>query len=111
MRIKNDIKSKLQEFADLCISHKIKYLYAFGSSVTDSFNSQKSDIDLLVEIETHDPIERGEKLIDLWDKFELFFDRKVDLVTYSSIKNPILKNNIKKTRVLIYDGKGQEVFI
>jgi predicted nucleotidyltransferase len=48
-------------------------LYAFGSSTTDKFDKEKSDIDLLVEIDATDPIERGEKLISLWDTFELFF--------------------------------------
>jgi predicted nucleotidyltransferase len=111
MRIKDDIKAKLKDFIDLCKSHEVKYLYAFGSSTTDSFDSQTSDIDLVVELDTLDPIERGEKLIDLWDKFEGFFDRKVDLLTESSIENPILRKNIDNTKILIYDGTGQEIFI
>ncbi len=84
-------------------------LYAFGSSVTDQFNEQTSDVDLLVEIDEADPIERGEKLMSLWDTLEDFFDRKVDLLTNSSLKNPILKNNIERTKVLLYDGRGQKV--
>jgi uncharacterized protein len=43
----------------------VKSLYAFGSSTTDTFDEAKRDIDLFVEIETEDPIERGEKLMDL----------------------------------------------
>ncbi|MBI9068794.1 MAG: nucleotidyltransferase domain-containing protein [Salinivirgaceae bacterium] len=111
MRIKDDIKVKLKDFLDLCKSHKVKYLYAFGSSTTDSFNNQTSDIDLVVEIDSPDPLERGEKLIDLWDKFEKFFDRKVDLLTDSSIKNPILRKSIDNSKILIYDGTGQKILI
>lgn len=111
MRIKDDIKIKEKDFSDLCKSHKVKYLYAFGSSTTDEFDSQTSDIDLVVEIDTSDPLERGEKLIDLWDKFENFFNRKVDLLTDASIKNPILRKSIDRTKILIYDGTGQEVLI
>ena len=111
MIVKDEIKTRINDFGNLCRSHKVKYLYAFGSSTTDSFDSDSSDIDLVVELDSIDPIERGEFLIDLWDKFEVFFKRKVDLLTESSIKNPILKSNIDRTKILIYDGKGQKVLI
>ena len=71
----------------------------------------QSDIDLLVEIDISDAVERGEKLMSLWDKLELFFKRKVDLLTNSSIKNPYLRKSIDQTKVLIYDGKRDQVFI
>ena len=111
MGIQDDIKSRLNVFRDLCSDHQVKYLYAFGSSVTDRFDSDNRDIDLLVEIEDPDPVERGEKLIDLWDKFELFFNNKVDLLTDSSIKNPILRKSVDNTKILIYDRAGKKVLI
>ncbi len=104
MYIKNIIKQNLSEFNRLCNSHNVKSLYAFGSSTNDAFDEQKSDIDLLIEINNKNPIERGESLMNIWDKFEMFFNKKVDLLTYSSIKNPILRNNINRTKVLIYGG-------
>lgn len=109
MIIKDVIKKKENEFKSLCINHKVKTLYAFGSLTTDKFDEIKSDIDLLVEINEQDPIERGEKLLSLWDTFEQFFQRKVDLLTESSIHNPIFRKNINASKVLIYDGKRNEV--
>ena len=91
--------------------HKVKNLYAFGSSVTDAFNEKTSDIDLLVEIEDDDPVERGEKLMSLWDKMEEFFNRKVDLLTETSIRNPVLRKRIEATKVKIYDGRGHKVLV
>ena len=111
MRIQEDIKNIYADFKDLLISHNVKYLYAFGSSITENFDSSKSDIDLIVEIDYADPIERGEKLMDLWDKFEGLFKRKVDLLTESSIRNPILRQNIDRTKILIYDREGQKILI
>jgi uncharacterized protein len=111
MRITDDIKHRLIDFRDLSRDHRAKSLYAFGSSTTDKFDPKKSDIDLLVEIEDMEPLEKGEKLIDLWDKFELFFDKKIDLLTNSSIKNPVLRRSIDKTKVLIYDGERKEVLV
>ena len=111
MKLKQDIQKRINEFFNLCQAHKVKMLYAFGSSVTDRFNEETSDIDLLIEIDDDDPIERGEKLMSIWDEFEAFFNRKVDLLTDSSIKNPILRKNIDKTKTLIYNGRGQKVLV
>ncbi|QLE01178.1 nucleotidyltransferase domain-containing protein [Galbibacter sp. BG1] len=101
----------MSDFLALCKTHNVKNLYAFGSSVTDQFNEDSSEIDLLIEIDKDDPVERGETLISIWDKFEQFFQRKVDLLTITSIKNPILKKSIDSTKVLIYDGKKQKISI
>lgn len=107
----DEILKKKSEFSTLCKNHKVRYLYAFGSSTTDKFNDITSDIDLLVGVDVPDPIERGEKLLSLWDTFELFFLRKVDLFTDSSVRNPYLRKNIDSTKVLIYDGKGSKIFV
>ncbi|HEY9116065.1 MAG TPA: nucleotidyltransferase domain-containing protein [Bacteroidales bacterium] len=104
MVIKDEILKRPDDFSKLCQAHHVKYLYAFGSSTTEKFNPQKSDIDLLVEVDFSDPIERGEKLISFWDRLEIFFNRKVDLLTESSLRNPFLRKSIDSSKVLIYDG-------
>jgi len=109
MKMKEAIELKLSEFLILCKSHNVKNIYAFGSAVNDDFNDDSSDIDLLIEIENEDPIMRGENLMDIWDKLEEFFQRKVDLLTSSSIRNPILRKNIDATKILLYDGKDQKI--
>jgi predicted nucleotidyltransferase len=109
MIIKNEILKRQKDFIILCKNHNVKFLYAFGSSVREKFDPDKSDIDLLVQIDSEDPIDRGEKLLALWDMFELFFGRKVDLLTDSSIRNPFLRKSIDSTKVLIYDGSGQQI--
>jgi predicted nucleotidyltransferase len=107
--VKEKIQAKMNDFVLLCKTHNVKSLYAFGSSTTDNFDENSSDIDLLVEIDSDDPIQRGESLMSIWDKLELFFQRKVDLLTSSSLKNPFLKKSIDATKVLIYDGEKQEI--
>ena len=111
MIIKEEILKQKSNFETLCKNHKVRYLYAFGSSTTDKFDANSSDIDLLVEIDVPDPIERGEKLLSLWDTFELFFNRKVDLLTDTSIRNPYLRKSIDSTKVLIYDGKRSKILV
>ena len=104
MNLKETIHQSPREFLSLCKNYDVKNLYAFGSSITENFNEASSDIDLLVELNTEDPLKRGQNLIDLWDKLEAYFKRKVDLLTSSSIKNPILRRSIDATKILVYDG-------
>lgn len=65
----------------------------------------------MVEVDTNDPLEKGELLLNFWDAIELFFKRKVDLITENSLKNPFFKKAVQQTKVLIYDGQKQEIFI
>ena len=111
MNMKEAIQHSPQEFLRLCRSHDVKLLYAFGSSVNDRFKEDTSDIDLLVELSTTDPAQRGENLMNLWDQFEQFFQRKVDLLSTASIRNPILKRSIDASKVLVYDGTELKVSI
>lgn len=109
MNLKEAILNNPSDFIALCKGHEVKTLHAFGSATNDSFNEETSDIDLLVELQTQDPIARGENLMKLWEKMELFFKRKVDLLTNASIKNPVLRESINASKILIYDGKEQKV--
>lgn len=105
------LREKHSDFVDLCRSHKVDKIYAFGSSITDHFDPEKSDIDIVVKIDIDEPADRGEALLSLWDKLEILFQRKVDLLTEDSIRNPYLKANINRTKRLIYDGEGEKVFV
>jgi predicted nucleotidyltransferase len=97
----------------LCEENKvIKKLYFFGSVLTPKFDEISSDIDVLVESEDLlIPEEKGEKLITLWNGLETLFNRKVDLLTENSLRNPFLKKEIEQTRKLIYDGQSKQIFI
>jgi len=98
------IKNKTESFQNLCKTHQIKLLYAFGSSVNGNF-TPSSDVDLLVEIGENDPLKRGELLMSLWDKLEIFFKRKVDLLTPESLRNPVLKAENEKTKKMVYNAQ------
>ena len=44
-------------------------------------------------------------------QYTAIFNRKVDLLTDSSIRNPFLRKSIDTTKILIYDGAGQKVLV
>jgi len=85
----NDIILKLKELKPtLKKEFAVSEIGLFGSFSDGTF-SEKSDIDLLVELDR--PI--GWKFLSLELYLEKIFNRKVDLVTKSALKEPI-KNTI-----------------
>lgn len=109
MNLTTLIEDRYADFVDLCRAHQVDKIYAFGSSVTNHFNPETSDIDVVVKVDIADPAERGEALLSLWDNLELFFNRKVDLLTDESIRNPYLKSSIDRTKKLIYDREREKI--
>ena len=102
---------KKAAFVALCVSHNVSKVYAFGSSITNQFDAGSSDIDLVVNIDIDDPADRGEALLSFWDSLEFLFKRKVDLLTDDSIRNPYLKDNINRTKKLVYDQEGEKILV
>jgi predicted nucleotidyltransferase len=95
------IETYREQIQKLCRYHKVKSLYSFGSVNTNQFND-KSDIDLMVDFETKDPIEYTENYFELKFNLEEVFKRHIDLLENKAIKNPFLRENIDKSKVLIY---------
>jgi predicted nucleotidyltransferase len=87
MNLEQSIQQSPEEFIAICKSFNVQSLYAFGSSVRDDFDEESSDIDLLVEISTQDPVRRGEQIMAIWDRFESFFKKKVVKNQKSEIRN------------------------
>ncbi|HOX83596.1 MAG TPA: nucleotidyltransferase domain-containing protein [Chryseolinea sp.] len=95
------IETYKDQILRLCINHKVKTLYSFGSVNTTRF-SNESDVDLMVDFETNDPIEYTDNYFDLKFELERILNRSIDLLENRAIKNPLLRENIDKSKVLIY---------
>jgi predicted nucleotidyltransferase len=89
------------QIQSLCETLKVKTLYSFGSVNTSRFK-EESDIDLIVDFKTDDPIEYSDNYFELKFELEKLLKRQIDLLESKAIKNPFLKENIDKTKVLIY---------
>jgi uncharacterized protein len=81
--------------------HKVKTLYAFGSVIATKFTPD-SDIDLLVDFKTDDPLDYSDNYFNLKFELEKIFHRPIDLLESKAIRNPYLKESIDKTKVLVY---------
>ncbi len=89
------------QIVQLCKDHKVKSLYAFGSVLTNRFNSE-SDVDFIVDFEY---IPFGAYVDNYFDlKFSLqdILKRPVDLLEEEAIKNPYFKSSVEQQRRLIY---------
>jgi predicted nucleotidyltransferase len=94
-------KSQLERIRQWCKNNKVKSLFAFGSVLRDDFNAQ-SDIDLIVDFEEKDPFTYTDLYFNLKNLLEELFNRNVDLLEERAIRNPLFKEEIDKTKVLIY---------
>ena len=73
----------------------------FGSVLTDKFN-ENSDIDFIVKFEKIPFEEAPGNYFGMIDSLEALLGRKVDLVVQDSISNPFFKQNVDRTKKLIY---------
>jgi uncharacterized protein len=85
----------------LCQENKVKNLYVFGSVLTDSF-TDKSDIDLIVDIDSNDPLDYADNYFNLKFALEALLNRPIDLLENKAIKNPYLRENIDNSKTLLY---------
>ncbi len=58
-----DLRGNHTGFVELCRSHKVDKINAFGPSITDRFEPKSSDIDLVVKIDIDDAADRGVALL------------------------------------------------
>ena len=86
----------------LCRRYRVRSLYLFGSAARDDFDPERSDVDLLVEFEALAPRGYADAYFGLRESLEDLFGREVDLVALSAVRNPYMKADIERTRMLLY---------
>jgi predicted nucleotidyltransferase len=96
-----ELTSHLDQVKMICFGNKVKSLFAFGSITTDNFH-EGSDVDLIVEISEEDPLTYSDIYFNLKSQLEQLFKRKIDLLEQKAIRNPSFKEQIEKTKVLLY---------
>ena len=95
------IENYREQIVKLCEKYGVKSLYSFGSVNSEIFNSE-SDVDLVVDLKSTDPLEYTENYFDLKFELEKLLQRQIDLLENKSIRNPFLKKNIDSSKVLVY---------
>ena len=97
----NPVEINIDKIHDLCIKHKVDRLFAFGSVLTNRFQTT-SDIDFIVDFNGVELYDYADNYFDLKFSLEELFECKVDLLEDKAINNPFLRESIDLTKQLIY---------
>ena len=96
------VEQHRDEIEALCRRYNVVRLEVFGSAADGTFDPAHSDVDFLVEFR---PLELG-KLADayfgLLGELQRLFQRRIDLVTPRSIRNPYFLRGVNEPRRLFY---------
>jgi predicted nucleotidyltransferase len=101
------LDSHISEIPALCRRFGVARLELFGSATTDAFDSQRSDLDFLVEFDAN-PSKLFDRYFGLKESLEALYGRKVDLVTIGSLQNPYFIGAVNKTRQLVYAAEDAQ---
>lgn len=99
------LQEKLPEIREMLKQYHVTSAYAFGSVVTDKFND-KSDVDFIINVdESLEVLDRGEAILNLYEKLADLLKRNVDIVSEKYLTNPYFIEELNEKRQLIY-GKA-----
>lgn len=73
--------------ADLCRIHGVSRLRLFGSAATERFDTERSDVDFLVDFAAQTP-DLFDAYFGLKEDLERLLSRPVDLVMSNAVTNP-----------------------
>jgi len=88
--------------AALCQSTGALRLAAFGSAVRDDFDPEHSDLDFLVAFDDLPPARYADAYFALKAGLEALFGRPVDLITDSSLANPVFRKQVRAEAGTLY---------
>ena len=97
---KNGIIISEDDIRKIVMKYQIKEIAVFGSSIRDDFDTD-SDIDLLIEFYNSETISLYD-IIDIQEYFEKITQRPVDIVEPEGLRNPYRRENILKTKEILY---------
>ncbi len=76
----------------------------FGSAASGGFDPARSDLDCLVEFGPLSPARHSDNYFGLIEDLERLFGRPVELIESGPIRNPFFRDEIEKTKVVLYDA-------
>jgi hypothetical protein len=96
------IEQKREQLANLCRQYHVQRLALFGSALRDDFDSVHSDLDFVVEFKALPAGTYADTYFGLMEALEQLFQRPVDLVVESAIKNPYFRESVERSKALLY---------
>lgn len=89
----------VEEIVRICREFGLSRLEVFGSAVTDAFDSERSDVDLLVGFP--EDFDYGNYFL-VKERLESLLGREVQLVSREFLRNPYFIHTVDSTKQLLY---------
>lgn len=96
------VEDQRRRLKELCDRFAVKRLELFGSAAEGRFETEKSDLDFLVEFEPMSPGDHADAYFGLLEALQDLFGRDIDLVETQAIRNPYLLAAVNESRTVIY---------
>ncbi len=96
------IEEKRDDLIRLCAKYRVLRLELFGSAFTSRFDPRTSDLDFLVEFLPLQPGKYADAYFGLLEALRELFQRNVDLVMTSAIRNRYFLESINRSRTVLY---------
>jgi uncharacterized protein len=94
------LADRLPEVVALCRRHRVARLDVFGSAARQAHGA--ADLDFLVEFEDLPTDDYADAYFGLLEDLETLFDRPVDLIMTSAVKNPFVRETIERSRIPLH---------
>lgn len=88
--------------ADLCRRFGVSSMSVFGSAANGEFDAERSDVDLLIELDPPEGMDRFEAYFGLKEELEALLGRPVDLVLPAALDNPYFAASVAESREDVY---------
>lgn len=92
----------LRHLKALCEQYEVRQLELFGSAATEAFETDRSDLDVLVAFHPKATLPAEDRYFGLLHGLEDLFQRPIDLVDIAAARNPFFIANALKHRVKLY---------
>ena len=102
------VSEHLAGIAKLCGQYGVIRLDLFGSAATGDFDPARSDIDMIAVFSSTREPGYADRYLDFAETLERLLQRKVDLITPGSIRNPRFAESIRNQAVTIYEFKKHQ---
>lgn len=99
---------RMEGIRQICREYRVERLYLFGSAAVGESRSD-SDIDFLVEFQEMETGGFGGPCAGMAVRLEGLFGREADVVDRRRIGDPIMLQDIDRTKALIYDAGHQSL--
>ena len=99
-----DVENYKQVIQKICEDLRVRNLDLVGSASREDFQSERSDIDVLVEFNGDDRL--FDRYFELKIRLEEQLGRQVDVIQESGVKNPYVRKSLNRDKVRLYGSRS-----